>query len=59
MMTVSPVDPAFYLDEASFKEMSRRNEIMIGKPIDWAAFIAANPPVVEGFDAHIGRRAAP
>lgn len=56
-MTVSPVDPAFYLDEAYFKEMSRRNEIMIGKPIDWAGFIAANPPVVENYDAHIGRRA--
>ena len=55
-MTVSPVDPAFYLDDAYFKEMSRRNEIMIGKPIDWARFIAANPPVVESFDAHIGRR---
>jgi hypothetical protein len=58
-VTVSPVDPAFYLDEAYFKEMSRRNEIMLGKPIDWAGFIAANPPVVESFDAHIGRFAAP
>jgi len=55
-MTVSPVDPAFYLDGAYFKEMSRRNEIMIGKPLDWAGFVAANPPVVENFDAHIGRR---
>jgi hypothetical protein len=55
-MTVSPVDPAFYLDEAYFKEMSRRNEIMIGKPLDWTGFVAANPPVVESFDTHIGRR---
>ena len=57
-MTVSPVDPAFYLDDAYFKEMSRRNAITAGKPIDWADFVAANPPVVESFDAHIGRRSA-
>jgi hypothetical protein len=58
-MTVSPIDPAFYLDEAYFKEMSRRNEIIVGKPIDWAAFVAANPTTVESFDAHIGRRVPP
>jgi hypothetical protein len=58
-MTVSPVDPTFYLDDAYFQEMSRRNEIMIGKPLDWAAYVAANPPVLEYFDAHIGRRTAP
>lgn len=57
-MTVSPVNPAFYLDDAYFKEMSRRSAITTGKPIDWADFVAANPPVVENFDAHIGRRFA-
>ena len=33
-----------------------RNEIMTGKPLDWAAFVAGNSSVPESFNAHIGRR---
>lgn len=35
----SPVDPRAFLDEAYFRELSRRNEIMVGEPLDWATFV--------------------
>jgi hypothetical protein len=35
----SPVDPRAFLDDAYFRELSRRNQIIIGEPLDWAAFV--------------------
>jgi hypothetical protein len=36
---MSPADPRAYLDETYFRELSRRNEIIIGEPLNWAAFV--------------------
>lgn len=35
----SPVDPRTFLDQAYFRELSRRNEIIGGEPLDWATFV--------------------
>jgi hypothetical protein len=36
---MSPVDPRAYLDEAYFRELSRRNEVAVGEPLNWAEFV--------------------
>ncbi len=55
-LTASPVDPAVYLDETQFREISRHRQIMIGQPLDRAAYAAAAARGVESLDHHLGRK---
>jgi hypothetical protein len=43
---VSPTDPALLMDEAYFRETSRRMEIMTGRPMTWADYVVtlSRPP---------------
>jgi hypothetical protein len=45
-LAASPIDPSIYLDLDFIKEISRRNELLIGKPISLieAIDMAATPP---------------
>jgi hypothetical protein len=38
-LTQTPWNPEIYLDEALFREISRRVEIMTGRPLDWGSFV--------------------
>jgi len=42
-LTMSPFDPASYLDMTYFNEMSRRHEIMMGSPLVWSRVAQDNP----------------
>jgi hypothetical protein len=42
-LTMSPFDPASYLDMDYFSEMSRRHEIMMGTPLEWSRVAQDNP----------------
>jgi hypothetical protein len=35
----SPIDPRAFLDDAYFRELSRRTQIITGEPLDWTAFV--------------------
>jgi hypothetical protein len=37
-LRMSPADPRTYLDTTYFQELSRRNLIIVGDPLDWATF---------------------
>ncbi|HEY4030734.1 MAG TPA: hypothetical protein VGM25_10345 [Caulobacteraceae bacterium] len=41
-LTLSPIDPASYLDEDYFPEIGRRFQIMTGRPLDWSDWVAGN-----------------
>lgn len=41
-LTMSPVDPAAYLDQDYFHEISRRSQIMTGRARNWADDVARN-----------------
>ncbi len=41
---MSPVDPRAFLDAAYFRELARRNQIIIGEPLDWATFVQQGAP---------------
>jgi len=45
-LTESPWDPTFFLDDAYFRELSRRSEIVTGRPLDWKQWVrgAARAP---------------
>jgi hypothetical protein len=42
-LTMSPFDPAIYLDMDYFSETSRRHEIMMGTPLEWSRVAQDNP----------------
>ncbi len=42
-LTMSPFDPAIYLDMVYFTETNRRHEIVTGTPLDWSQVAQDNP----------------
>ncbi len=42
-LTMSPFDPAIYLDVDYFTETSRRHQIMMGTPLAWSEVVRGNP----------------
>ncbi len=42
-LTMSPFEPAIYLDMDYFSETSRRHEVMMGTPLEWSRVAQDNP----------------
>jgi hypothetical protein len=57
-LTRSPITPDTYMDPAYFKELSRRSEVLTGRPLNWSLVAGWAARNAEHYDAQFPERGA-